>query len=222
MADNMYGYSDYHGPLSETTNESQDEETDDPLRAGLWMEGDSLAPPCGTSVPTIHRLLAFGEVGAHDVVYDLGCGDGRVCLEALVKFNAKATVGVDIEHDLIQRFNDLIRSLPGTLTNNNRIQGVQADLRQVISSFVTRAKGEVTSNYPTLPLPTVIVLYLLPESIQELEEDLVLLLTKLEPMKIICNTWGFSSIQPCKQLEIEEAIGGATTSLFLYTQECLQ
>lgn len=224
MADNMYGYSDYNGPLAQQTNGGHadaDDDDDDPLRAGLWMEGDSLAPPCGTSIPTIHRLLDFGQVNDTDVIYDLGCGDGRVCLEAMVNCKVRASVGVDIEQDLIQKFHHWIGGLPSDMAD--RIRGVHADLRQVVSSLVARAKGNLApSDFADLPLPTLIVLYLLPESIRELEGDLVVLLTTLEPMRIICNTWGFSSIQPTHVLEIEEVSGGATTSLFLYTKENIQ
>ena len=230
----MYGYSDYNGPLAQqTTNGDQsddydnDDDDDNPLRAGLWMEGDSLAPPCGTSIPTIHRLLDFGHVKDTDVMYDLGCGDGRVCLEAMVKYKVKACVGVDIEQDLIQKFHYWIGGLPSDMAV--RIHGVQADLRQVLSSLVVRAKGETlassspsSSDFDDLPLPTLIVLYLLPESIRELEEDLVILLTTLKPIRIICNTWGFSSIQPTQVLDIEEVSGGATTRLFLYSRDNLQ
>lgn len=225
MANNLYGYTDYNGPtehnkLCNDDNDDGDDETD-PLRAGLWMEGDSLAPPCGTSISTIHQLLEFGDIGPTDVVYDLGCGDGRVCLEALVKCNVKASVGVDIECDLVERFHELMKGLPETITKD-RIRLVHGDLRHVITSFVARVLGEPYPTFSDLPFPTAVVLYLLPESIQELEQDLLFLLTKLEPMKIICNTWGFDTVQPTRVLEIEEVSGGATTKLFLYTNNSLR
>jgi SAM-dependent methyltransferase len=223
MANNLYGYTDYNGPIENvvTSNDDDGDDETDPLRAGLWMEGDSLAPPCGTSISTIHRLLEFGDIDPTDVVYDLGCGDGRVCLEALVRCNVKASVGVDIECDLVQRFQELIKGLPETITKD-KILVVQGDLRDVISSFVARVLGDTCPTFSDLPFPTAVVLYLLPESIQELEQDLLFLLSKLEPIKIICNTWGFGTVQPTKVLEIEEVSGGATTKLFLYTKNSLQ
>ncbi|KAI2489463.1 Mycolic acid cyclopropane synthetase [Fragilaria crotonensis] len=113
----MYGYNDYNGPLTNVDKNSSgddlpdDDDVDDddnPLRVGQWMEGDSLAPPCGTSIPTIHALLEFASVSETDVLYDLGCGDGRVCLEALVHGRAQYCVGVEVEQDLMERFQHLI------------------------------------------------------------------------------------------------------------------
>ncbi len=51
-------------------------------------------------VPTPHRtiknMLKLAEVKPGDKVYDLGCGDGRVIIEAARSFGAKA-VGVEID-----------------------------------------------------------------------------------------------------------------------------
>ncbi len=44
----------------------------------------------------IETMLRLAKVGRSDVVYDLGCGDGRVVVMAAQKFGAKA-VGIDIE-----------------------------------------------------------------------------------------------------------------------------
>ncbi|MBI3669639.1 MAG: nucleotidyltransferase family protein, partial [Acidobacteria bacterium] len=51
-------------------------------------------------VPTppwiVERMLALAEVGPDDVVYDLGCGDGRIVVMAAKRFGARG-VGVDID-----------------------------------------------------------------------------------------------------------------------------
>jgi ribosomal protein L11 methylase PrmA len=41
-------------------------------------------------------MLALANVGPRDVVYDLGCGDGRIVIAAALKFGARG-VGVDID-----------------------------------------------------------------------------------------------------------------------------
>lgn len=41
-------------------------------------------------------MLALAGVGPNDVVYDLGCGDGRIVIAAAQKFGARG-VGVDID-----------------------------------------------------------------------------------------------------------------------------
>ena len=237
---NMYGYSDYHGPqVGESTGdqvvlaEQEESDDDDPLRSGLWMEGDSLAPPCGTSVSTIHKLLSFAEVSSQDVLYDFGCGDGRVCLEALVQNDCAKCVGVEVEQDLVERFQYLISKLPDSL--KGRIWAVQADLRVVLDAFLTRktTSNEESANdasqegndnqrpdFRYLPLPTVLVMYLLPEALSELEDDLTNMLRVLPGLRLVCNTWGLPRLKATKSLHIEET-GGASTLLHLYTKESL-
>lgn len=230
----MYGYNDYNGPLTTNNdgNESvvdyEEEDDDDPLRVGQWMEGDSLAPPCGTSVPTIHKLLEFASVSEKDVVYDLGCGDGRVCLEALVHFQAKNCVGVEVEQDLVERFQTLVDETLSKIANdhdkiNNNIHAVRADLREVLNHLVAIAESNneaIDEKFQHLPTPTVLVLYLLPESIRELESDLLKLISGLDDFRIICNTWGLQTVKPSKVLEVTEPNAVASTVFRLYDKTC--
>src|SRR5262249_17371018 len=58
-------------------------------------------------VPTpqdvVEAMCKLGRVGKDDVVYDLGCGDGRLVITAVKKFGAKRGVGVDIDADLVKK-----------------------------------------------------------------------------------------------------------------------
>ena len=45
-------------------------------------------------------MLELGAVGPQDVVYDLGCGDGRIVIEAARRYGARA-VCVDIDPERI-------------------------------------------------------------------------------------------------------------------------
>ena len=47
-------------------------------------------------------MLTLAKVGPRDVVYDLGCGDGRIVIAAAQKFGARG-VGVDIDANLINQ-----------------------------------------------------------------------------------------------------------------------
>jgi uncharacterized protein (TIGR03000 family) len=49
----------------------------------------------------VDAMLKLANVGKDDVVYDLGCGDGRIVVTAVKKFNAKRGVGVDLEPERI-------------------------------------------------------------------------------------------------------------------------
>jgi uncharacterized protein (TIGR03000 family) len=57
-------------------------------------------------VPTpeavVEAMCKLGQVGKGDVVYDLGCGDGRIVVTAVAKFGAKRGVGVDLDPKRIQ------------------------------------------------------------------------------------------------------------------------
>ena len=55
----------------------------------------NLAPYVATPPDVVDRMLTFAKVGPEDVVYDLGCGDGRIVIAAAKKFGARG-VGVDI------------------------------------------------------------------------------------------------------------------------------
>lgn len=46
------------------------------------------------------EMLKLARVTAKDVVYDLGCGDGRIVIAAVKEFGARA-VGIDIDPDRI-------------------------------------------------------------------------------------------------------------------------
>src|SRR5829696_8141767 len=76
------------------------------LLAGLagLMSGQPL-PDVGivpTSDAAVEAMLRLADVKKGDVVYDLGCGDGRIVIAAAVRFGANA-VGIDIDPELIAR-----------------------------------------------------------------------------------------------------------------------
>lgn len=56
----------------------------------------SLAPYVPTPQEVVDRMLALAQVTKDDVVYDLGCGDGRIVITAARQFGARG-VGVDID-----------------------------------------------------------------------------------------------------------------------------
>jgi SAM-dependent methyltransferase len=54
------------------------------------------APWVPTPMRTVHRMLEMAMVGPGDLVYDLGCGDGRTIVTAARHYGARA-VGIEID-----------------------------------------------------------------------------------------------------------------------------
>lgn len=56
-------------------------------------------------VPTpddiVSKMLKLGKVNKDDIVYDLGCGDGRMVIAAVKEAGAKKGVGIDIDPERI-------------------------------------------------------------------------------------------------------------------------
>ena len=58
------------------------------------------APFVPTPMEVVEQMLAPARVGPGDVVYDLGCGDGRIVITAAKRFGARG-VGIDIDPALV-------------------------------------------------------------------------------------------------------------------------
>lgn len=72
-----------------------------PARAVLAQTATATAPRLDVPyVPTpqevVDRMLALAKVGKNDVLYDLGCGDGRIVVTAAKQLGARGT-GIDID-----------------------------------------------------------------------------------------------------------------------------
>src|SRR5918992_4115874 len=97
-------------------------------------------------VPTpqnvVDEMLKLANVTKGDVVYDLGCGDGRLVITAVKNFGAKRGFGVDIDPERISESNANAKTAGVT----DRVSFAVQDL------FQTDLKDA-----------TVVTLYLLPE-----------------------------------------------------------
>jgi uncharacterized protein (TIGR03000 family) len=50
----------------------------------------------------VKEMMKLGKVGKDDVVYDLGCGDGRIVVAAVRDSNAKRGVGIDLDPERVK------------------------------------------------------------------------------------------------------------------------
>lgn len=79
------------------------EDREPPYIERLWMSWTKTEPehePDVIFVPTpqeaVDRMLELAELKPTDVLYDLGCGDGRIVVTAAKRYGVKA-IGVDID-----------------------------------------------------------------------------------------------------------------------------
>lgn len=106
-----------------------------------------LAPFVPTPFPVVEMMLETAGVTADDVVYDIGCGDGRMVITAAKKYRARG-VGIDIDAGLIEECRALAREAGvDGLVRFVRMDGTKAHVREA----------------------TVVALYLLPESLETLK-----------------------------------------------------
>jgi hypothetical protein len=108
---------------------------------GLFGVAD-LAPFVPTPMVVVERMLELGEVEKYDVLFDLGCGDGRIVITAAKKFGTRG-VGIDIDP---QRIEESLRAAKEAGVNGL----VEFRLQDVMKADIREA--------------TVVTMYLLPES----------------------------------------------------------
>jgi SAM-dependent methyltransferase len=106
-----------------------------------------LAPFVPTPQTVVERMLEIAAVGRDDVVYDIGCGDGRMVITAAKKYLARG-VGIDIDAALIEE-----------CRAGAKREGVEKLVR-FLHMDATKAR---------LTEATVLALYLLPESLETLQ-----------------------------------------------------
>jgi SAM-dependent methyltransferase len=98
-------------------------------------------PYVPTPQEVVDKMLEMAKVTKNDVVYDLGCGDGRIVITAAQKYGARG-VGIDLNPERIKEANENLKK-SGV---GNRVKFMQGDLFK--------------SNFAEA---TVVTLYLLPQ-----------------------------------------------------------
>lgn len=56
-------------------------------------------PYVPTPYPVVRAMLKLAGAGPSDIVYDLGCGDGRILIIAAKEFNVKKAVGIELDKE---------------------------------------------------------------------------------------------------------------------------
>ena len=128
-------------------------------------------------VPTpqnvVDKLLEVAKIGKDDVLYDLGCGDGRIVINAAKKFGIKA-VGFDIDPKRVAESKANVKS-------NGVEHLVTIEQKDIFTVDLSKA--------------SVVTLYLLPE----LNVRLIPQLEKLKPgSRIVSHDFDMEGVEPEK------------------------
>jgi ubiquinone/menaquinone biosynthesis C-methylase UbiE len=104
----------------------------------------SIAPFVQTPLEVAKKMLDLSKIRSGEVLYDLGCGDGRLIILAAKEAGARAT-GVELREDLIERARTEIKrlNLEGKV---NVIQGNFFDIpiseADVVTLYLTSSANE--------------------------------------------------------------------------------
>jgi len=154
----------------------------------------SLAPYVPTPQDVVDRMLALAQVTKDDVVYDLGCGDGRIVITAARQFGARG-VGVDIDPQRISESEA-----------NAKAAGVEG----LVSFKLQDAMAVDVSP------ATVVTLYLLSASNLKLRP---ILTKQLRPgARIVSHAFTMGDWRPVKTDEFTDA-NGTMRTLYLWTTD---
>jgi precorrin-6B methylase 2 len=141
-------------------------------------------------VPTpqevVDRMLELAEVKTGDVLYDLGCGDGRIVVTAAKKYGVKA-VGFDINPQRIRESKENVR-------------------KNGVEDLVTIKQADIFAQ--DLREASVVTLYLLPP----LNVRLMPQLARLKPgSRIVSHAFDMKGAKPKKVEQVPISSGGERT-----------
>jgi precorrin-6B methylase 2 len=147
-------------------------------------------------VPTpaviVAKMLEVAKVTKDDLLYDLGCGDGRIVIAAASKYGCRA-VGYDIDERKVEESKVNVQK--------NRVEKlVQIECQDIFKLDLQPA--------------TVITLFLLPEmNIQ--------LIPQLDKMKdgsrVVCHEFALRDVEHDRKLTITTQPDGVPRDIYLYT-----
>lgn len=153
--------------------------TTQPTPATQPPEREPDVPYVPTPEPVVAEMLRLANVKKGDVIYDLGCGDGRIVITAAQKYGTRG-VGIDINPERIAEAKANAKKAGVT----NLVEFRQQDL------FKTKF-GEAT----------VVTLYLLPDINVKLRPQL---LKQLKPgTRIVSHDFDMGEWKPDKTVQVQ-------------------
>lgn len=139
-----------------------------------------------TREPVMDAMFRLAQVDSSDIVYDLGCGDGRIVIAAAQRFGASG-VGIDLDPMRIKEANE--NAMEAGVTN--KVQFIEADL---FDSDFSEA--------------TVVTLYLLTSLNERLKP---ILIEQLKPeTRVVSHAFSMGDWEP----DLQEEVDGTTVYLW--------
>jgi hypothetical protein len=150
-----------------------------------------LAPWVPTPQPIVDRMLELAAVSDKDVLYDIGCGDGRIVITAARRYGARG-VGIDIDKAMIEESE-----------RNAAAAGVERKVRFI---GMDATKADISE-------ATVVSLYLLPESNALMRP---ILEAQLRPKsRVVCHNYTIPGWE-AKQVQSETVLDENGESHYIY------
>jgi len=167
--------------------DATDNEAQDTKKA---REPDVIYVP--TPQDVVDKMLELAKVQKSDLLYDLGCGDGRIVVTAAKKYGCHA-VGYDIDP---QRIKESLENVKKSQAENL----VKIEQKDIFTLDLSAAN--------------VITLYLLPR----LNVRLIPQLQKLKPgSRIVSHDFRMKGIEPDTVVKFTSKDGGGDHQIFLWT-----
>ena len=136
-------------------------------------------PYVPTPQSVVDAMLNMAAVNKNDVVYDLGCGDGRIVITAAKKYGARG-VGIDIDPERIKEANANAKEAGVS----DRVKFIEQDL------FLTDFREA-----------SVVTLYLLPDINLKLRPKL---LSELKPgTRVVSHAFDMGDWKPDKSVSVD-------------------
>ncbi len=142
-----------------------------------------------TPMDAVEKMIEAAQIKKGDVLYDLGCGDGRIVVTAAKKYGIKA-VGIDIDP---QRVKD---SLENVKTNG-------------VEKLVTIKQADIFEE--DISDASVVTMYLLPD----LNVKLMPKLAKLKPgTRIISYQFDMRGAKPVEIIQLKDKDNGWSRTIY--------
>lgn len=154
-----------------------------------------------TDEKVVEKMFDLAKIKKDDVVFDLGCGDGRIVAMACKKFGVRG-VGIDLSPECIRDCMDTIK-------------------KYQVEAYVDKGLLEYRLGnalmVPDLDKATVVMLYMLPEFMDLLEP---IARRTLKPgCRIVAHAyrWRSKEWEPDQTVHVKSPGGGLEATLYLWT-----